>query len=362
MEVEVREVSVAWLKDSEPRREHGDIKPLADSIREVGLLNPLTVNQDGRLLAGRRRLEAVRQLGWATVPVRVLQSDSPVFDFKVALEENLKRKNLSDVEVAEALKEYQRLREAEEGRARPGERTDLTSPHCGEVRTQQKTAGEFGISRQAVSKAMKIAEAVEKHPDLRPLQKGSVILQQARRRELLEQAAQPLPARKYRTIYADPPWSFDDQATRAAAATHYPTMRTPDIMALPVAELAADDGAHLYLWATNSHLHDAFHVATAWGFEYKTLLTWVKPQIGLGHYFRNATEHLLFCVRAGLPMVQVGERTWFEAPRQEHSRKPELFYNHIERCSPGPRVELFARQTRPGWEAWGNEVPADVPL
>ena len=189
--MEVRLVPPAWLKETEAKREHGDISALAESIREVGLLNPLTVNEDGKLLAGRRRFAALSLLGWESIPVRVLRSDGPVFDFKVALEENLRRLNLSDVEVAEALKEYQELREAEEGKKGPGYAATLKQfagsdlPQCSESengRTQQKTAEEFGISRQAVTKALSIARAVEEYPDLRPLQKGSVVLQEAAKR------------------------------------------------------------------------------------------------------------------------------------------------------------------------------------
>lgn len=364
--MEIKTVDVSWLKDAGPKREHGSIDELKNSIQEVGLLNPLTVNQDGKLLAGRRRFDAITQLGWTEIPVRILNSNGPVFDFKVALDENLKRKNLSDVEMAEALKEYQELKELEEGKAEPGAPKRIFIPNnilqCSELstnRSQQKTAQEFGISQQAVSKAMKIAQAVEEYPDLRPLQKGSLILQAASKRQRLQNAKAPLPQNKFRTIYADPPWPFDDIATRGAAENHYPTMSISDICYMPVSGLV-DDNAHLYLWTTNSHLPDAFSVIKFWGFAYKTIITWVKPQIGLGHYFRNATEHLLFCVRGNLPMKQVGERNWFEAPRQKHSQKPELFYELIEKCSPGPYIELFARQQREGWASWGNEVNTGV--
>jgi len=187
MKIEI--VPVSWLKETEAKREHGDIEELKKSIEQVGLLNPITVNQSGRLLAGRRRFQSLIELGWTEIPVRILNSNGPVFDFKVALDENIKRKNLSDVEVAEALKEYQELKEQEEGKARRGERTDLTSLNFSKVRTQQKTGEEFGIPRQAVSRAIKIARTVEEYPDLRPLQKGSVILQKAEKRKRHHDAA-----------------------------------------------------------------------------------------------------------------------------------------------------------------------------
>lgn len=191
--MKIKNVPISWLKDTEAKREHGNIADLKKSIEEVGLFNPITVNQDGRLLAGRRRFHAITELGWEEVTVRILESSGPVFDFKVALDENLKRKNLSDVEVAEALKEYQELKEQLEGKKSSGHiptlkqfsSTDsLNFSKSDEGRTQQKTAEEFGISQQAVSRAIKIAQAVEEFPDLRPLQKGSVILQEAEKRKI----------------------------------------------------------------------------------------------------------------------------------------------------------------------------------
>lgn len=100
----------------------------------------------------------------------------------------------------------------------------------------------------------------------------------------------------------------------------------------------------------------------AWGFAYKSCLTWVKPYFRLGQYLRNQTEHLLLGVRGHAPIKFRGQPTWFYAPVQEHSHKPEEQYAIIERCSPGPYLVLFARRRRPGWHVWGNEVSCDVTL
>jgi N6-adenosine-specific RNA methylase IME4 len=137
-------------------------------------------------------------------------------------------------------------------------------------------------------------------------------------------------------------------------------MKTKDIMALPV-RMIADDNCHLYLWATNNHLQDAFSVMGAWGFEYKTMITWLKDKKGLGQYFRGKTEHCLFGVRGNLPYKTMdGKRcqgvTGFFAPRREHSRKPEEMRAMIELVSYEPRIELFARERFDGWDCWGNEV------
>ena len=174
---------------------------------------------------------------------------------------------------------------------------------------------------------------------------------------------------RYACILADPPWEYRDRNTRGAAARHYPTLSVEALCRLEVAELAAPD-AHLWLWTTNQMLADgtATKVARAWGFEPKTVLTWCKarpdgrPQIGTGHYLRNATEHVLFCVRGRLPVRVRSIPTWFMAPRGRHSEKPEVVYRIVEQVSPGPYLELFARRRRPGWHVWGNEVESDVVL
>jgi len=135
-------------------------------------------------------------------------------------------------------------------------------------------------------------------------------------------------------------------------------MSVEEICALPVSTRAADD-AHLYLWVTNSMLAEGLRVLKAWGFELKTMITWRKPKLGLGRYFRSQTEHVLFGVRGKLPLRAQDIPNFLEAPQGRHSEKPEAFYELVERASPGPYLELFARRGRPGpWTCWGAEVGA----
>lgn len=167
----------------------------------------------------------------------------------------------------------------------------------------------------------------------------------------------PLPEGVYRTICADPPWQYGNTSTRGAAEDHYPTMSVAELCDLNVAERAADE-AHLYLWTTNGFLREAFQVMDAWGFEYKTTLVWAKPQIGMGNYFRSSTEYVLFGVRGGLRTLDCNQRNWFEAKRARHSKKPAKFFEIVETASPGPYLEMFARERRlnPDWDYWGNEA------
>lgn len=166
---------------------------------------------------------------------------------------------------------------------------------------------------------------------------------------------------KYKTIYADPPWheSGGGKIKRGADA-HYALMKTKDICLLPVQNLA-ESNAHLYLWVTNNFLEDGLKVIHAWGFEYKTCITWMKEKIGLGQYFRGITEHCLFAVKGNLPYKctdgkrQQG-RTGFIAPKSIHSKKPEEMRQMIEKVSYMPAIELFARKHTEKWDCWGNEV------
>lgn len=157
----------------------------------------------------------------------------------------------------------------------------------------------------------------------------------------------------FATIVIDPPWRYDNLATRGAAEDHYETMSLDELAELKVP--AADDG-HLYMWVTNGFLEAGFRLLASWGFTYKTCLTWVKPQIGMGNYFRNNTEHVLFAIRGRCPTLRNDVGTWFQADRTKHSAKPESFYDLVESCSPGPWLEMFARRRRAGWHVWGNEA------
>ncbi|ORA63904.1 MT-A70 family methyltransferase [Mycobacteroides abscessus] len=148
---------------------------------------------------------------------------------------------------------------------------------------------------------------------------------------------------EFRTVVADPPWRYENRASRAAAENHYETMTTTELCELRVVREHAARDSHLYLWVTNSHLADGLKVMSEWGFEYKTTITWVKPQMGMGNYFRSGTELVLFGVRGGLPTLRRDIRNHFTAPRRAHSQKPREFLELVVASSPGPYLELFSR-------------------
>lgn len=165
-----------------------------------------------------------------------------------------------------------------------------------------------------------------------------------------------LAGQTFGTIYADPPWSYGNQGTRAATDNHYSTMTVDEIAALPVASLAAEN-AHLHLWTTNAFLFDALRVIASWGFTYaSSCFVWVKPQMGLGNYWRIAHEFLLLGRRGAAPFADQGLMSWAALDRTKHSRKPDEVRRMVERASPGPRLELFGRGLTDGWTVWGNEA------
>jgi N6-adenosine-specific RNA methylase IME4 len=179
--------------------------------------------------------------------------------------------------------------------------------------------------------------------------------------EATEAASQALGTKLYGVIYADPPsrfepWSRETGMDRAAD-NHYPTLDTAAIMQMAVP--AADDCV-LFLWATIPMLPQALAVMSAWGFVYKSAISWNKDKAGTGYWVRGQVELLLIGVRGHIPAPAPGEQPpqVIEAPRGRHNEKPDVFAEHIERLFPNvPKLEMFARKARPGWDCWGNEAP-----
>lgn len=161
------------------------------------------------------------------------------------------------------------------------------------------------------------------------------------------------------TTYADPPWLYGNQGTRAATGNHYGGMTVEDLAALPVARLVADN-AHLHLWTTNAFLFESKAIMEAWGFEYKSCFVWVKTQMGIGNYWRVSHEFMLFGIRGTAPFRDRGLKSWIEVERGKHSAKPDQVRRLIEKASPSPYLELFGRRPEHGWAVYGNEVRADL--
>lgn len=187
----------------------------------------------------------------------------------------------------------------------------------------------------------------------------------------------------YSAILADPPWEFKvwgkDTGHGRSAESHYPTMSTEALKALPIGDLAARDCA-LFMWTVCTHLPDALELGAAWGFKYKTIaFDWAKfyPSMvnrfavlsdaanwcfGMGYWTRQNTELCLLFVKGKPKCRDAGVSQLIVAPRREHSRKPDEQYERIERLVCGPYLELFARRKRNGWQSWGNEIESDIQI
>lgn len=177
---------------------------------------------------------------------------------------------------------------------------------------------------------------------------------------------------RFGTILADPPWRFSNRTGKMAPEhrrlSRYSTMSMDEIYELPVADVALEQ-SHLYLWVPNALIQQGLEVMESWGFTYKTNLVWYKVRKdggpdgrGVGFYFRNVTELVLFGVRGSLRTLQPGRTqvNIISSRKREHSRKPDELYDVIESCSPGPYLELFARHRREGWTQWGDELEGDA--
>lgn len=171
-------------------------------------------------------------------------------------------------------------------------------------------------------------------------------------------------ARSWRTILVDPPWGTPDQRGKFGAQSHYRLMSLEDIRQLPVGQLA-DDNAHLYLWCYPATRYIAEDIMRGWGFRFVDEFVWGKDQFGLGQYFRHAHETLLLGVKGRLPVQFRGQRSFTMLPRQSHSHKPEEVHVMVQRLSPGPYLELFARRPAPtnDWDdVWGDSVASTVSI
>lgn len=245
------------------------------------------------------------------------------------------------------------------GEAEPGQRTDLTVTHAEQLE-RRADRSDFRLLARARAAGFWDRDGWRKS-------RRALV---ADMRKLLGEVPDtpPLPDGQFSCIVADPPWTLDtgpDVFGGTGESGHddlaYEQMSLEDIAALldPDAEdYIAPDDAHLYLWTTNRYLEASYGIARAWGFKPSVVLVWAKKPrgVGLGDTFRLTTEFVLFARRGSLPHKEIVPRTWFNWPRSTHSVKPEAFYEMVESVTPGPYVDLFARQQREGWTVWGHEV------
>jgi len=219
----------------------------------------------------------------------------------------------------------------------------------------------IGISERTLYRAIQF---YEKYPDLNTVPEGKNISWNKIITLYLPQPKDnkldiPIPDGKYRAIVIDPPWpvaKIQREVRPKQTDMDYLVMTIEDIKALPIQKLAFEDGCHIYLWATHKQLPAAFNLFTAWGVNYECLLTWVK-NVGITPFsWMYSTEHCLFGRIGNLPLLKLGKRLDFMAKVREHSRKPDEFYDLVTEVSPEPRIDMFSREKRGGFDQYGNET------
>lgn len=357
-----------------PLLEGPEFDELKADIAANGLLEPIWLHPDGSIIDGRNRHRACIET--VTRPeFRTWDGQGSLVALVVSL--NLKRRHLTSSQRAAISLDVLPMLE-EEAKERQGAQShfahvkeEIPEDEKGQARDQ--AADLFQTNPRYVQDAKRLQEQA---PDLLDrVRSGEQSIPQAKRelkerereavrehnRELVQDTS-PLSewdGKPVQTIVIDPPWDWGDEGDVdqfGRARPTYATMTFEELLAFPVGD-KAQDNAHIYLWITNRSLPKGFTLLEAWGFRYITALTWCKPSFGMGNYFRGQTEHVLFGVRGSLPLLRKDVGTWFAAPRgKEHSSKPEQFYGLVERCSPGPWMEIFQREPRPGWIGWGAEV------
>jgi ParB family chromosome partitioning protein len=395
---------ISGIKVSPGRRaiNQNKVKELAESIREIGLLNPITVTSSHVLITGAHRLEAVKLLGWGAIDANI--SDATGLQAELAeIDENLIRNDLDLITIGELAIRRDEILEglgvrAKVGQGRPSENGELNSP----LKTTADIAKEIGVTERVLQQNKQLArnltpevkEIVRDHdipktdalklarmePEKQRRVAGKIASGEAKsvidaQRKVLKdtivskyEASNPTSESvdiyntktKYRIIYADPPWAYNDSRSgqgTTGATDHFPSMTLEDICALPIKNIT-EENAVLFLWVTSPLLEECFEVIKAWGFKYKTSFVWDKVKHNMGHYNSVRHEFLLVCTRGScvpddarlFDSVQSIERT-------EHSKKPEEFREIINTLYlTGARLELFARQHTARWDAWGYEA------
>lgn len=399
----INDVQISTIKIGDRyRKDMGDLQVLADSIEELGLLQPIGINPNYQLIWGERRLRAFELLGRDKIPARIVPMERLI---KGEFTENEIRKDFNPVERVEISRAFRN-----ENPNKQGERTDLHKP-CQNFdkvesppivgRKNDIAADEGGFNnhetlRQAeyavdhgspelvdalskgdasISAAAKVAtlppeeqdEIVARGPaEIKAAAKAIRQQETEQRREqriekLKEQAAGNREldiSSQYPVIYADPPWNYEFSGSDSRDLDNqYPTMDLEAILGLPVDQLATRDCV-LFLWTTAPKLPEGMAVLNCWGFTYKTCAVWDKEKIGMGYWFRQQSELLLVGTRGSIPPPEPSNRpsSVIRSPREKHSQKPEQVYRVIEAMYPDlPRIELFARNRREGWSAFGNE-------
>ncbi len=393
MKLKIDEIAVA---DDRRRVDETKVRELADSIRRIGLLNPITVTPEKKLVAGEHRLEACRLLGWTEIETHVLQGDEQLRRL-AEIDENLVRNDLDPISVGELAIKRDEILEALGMRAKPygngsNRHKSKSADSAPLLKTTASIAKEIGVGERSLQVNKQLARDLI--PEAKEVVRTSDVtkrdalkiarMEPERQRAIAEKIASgeaksvvdanrllvrenvhettPLTTEmKYRVVYADPPWSYGNKLVDGygAAENHYPTMSLDRLCGMPVTKIT-DENAVLFLWTTSPLLEEAFAVIRAWGFKYKASFVWDKIKHNMGHYNSVRHEFLLIATRGSCTpdTAKLFDSVVSVERSAKHSEKPEIFRNMIDTLyTSGRKIELFARKSVTGWDAWGNQSP-----
>lgn len=367
------------------------INQLAESINQIGLLNPVTITTEFKLIAGLHRLEAYKSMGKEEIECNVVDLYGLIAEL-AEIDENLMRNELHFIDRGDSLGRRKEIYEELFPDTRHGMRNGQTSKDAESAALETPsfavdTSTKAGISTRVIHEELQISKNIL--PEVKEIIKDNDIsktdcLKIAR----LEPEQQKVVAKKieskeaksfidairiiksenvkevkpidgkYRVVYADPPWSYGDKLVDGygAAENHYPTMSIKELCDMPIKNIT-EDNAVLFLWVTSPLLEDSFQLINAWGFKYKTSFVWDKIKHNMGHYNSVRHELLLICTRGScLPDINKLFDSVVSIERTAHSEKPEVFRETIETLyTHGNKIELFSRKQNDGWTVWGNQ-------
>jgi len=382
-----------------------DYQNLVEDIKRNGILQPIDITYNNVILDGHHRVKAAKELGIKEVEVRIpelLYIDEDEYLISVAMNRRHLTEGQKAILANEYMKALSKKRESEAGEKAnevrwhsniSSDETAVSSSDKDEVDRSRKLAAErLKVSERKIRYVHEIEEAEknnEKKVIYEKLRTGELQLHEAKiiaqlpedkREAVLEkkletkkdirsivreinnaeknQNVKPIPDGKFSIIYADPPWEYEySVSTPREIENHYPTL---ELEKIKVIKIPADDNAMLFLWTPAPKIEETLEVMKAWGFSYRTCMVWVKDKIGMGYYARVKHELLLIGIKGdgiGTPLPENRPESVIFAERTEHSKKPDIFYEIIEKMYPKhSKIELFARNKREGWEAWGNEI------
>jgi len=369
------------------------VKELAESMKLIGQLEPITVTSGNVLLAGLHRVEAAKILGWDEIKAELFEGNELECEL-AEIDENLMRNDLTVLEQGEHLARRQELIGYKQGDNRfTIDRGETVSP----LKTTAEIAHHIGLTERSAQQRIQAARNIvpevkdairdteiansttqllelarlspDKQIEVSSLLKGETTIQDAlkiakkveREKEIqdkiieIESNAFIPPSRKYDVIVIDPPWpygtEYDPDGRRSASP--YPEMSLEDIAGI---QLPAADDCILWLWTTHKFMRYSFAILDKWGFRDVAILTWVKSRMGLGSWLRSQTEYCIMAVKGHPKINLTNQTTVIHGDMREHSRKPDEFYKLVDSLCVGYKIDWFSREKREGWDQYGIET------